>query len=62
MSKKPTKNNAWETALTQFNTVSKVMKLSKGCQQIFKNYERIAFAWNVSLYWEITLSKQLLLS
>jgi glutamate dehydrogenase (NAD(P)+) len=41
MPKKPTKNNAWETALTQFNTVSKLMKLSKGCQQILKNFDRI---------------------
>ncbi|NOR64804.1 MAG: glutamate dehydrogenase, partial [Candidatus Scalindua sp.] len=41
MPKKSPKNNAWQTALTQFNTVSKLMKLPKGCQQILKNFDRI---------------------
>jgi len=41
MPKKLTKNNAWQTALTQFNTVSKLMKLPKGCQQILKNFDRV---------------------
>src|SRR5574337_46507 len=41
MPEKTTINSAWQTALTQLNTVSKLMMLPEDIQQILRNFDRI---------------------
>ncbi|MBM4053904.1 MAG: Glu/Leu/Phe/Val dehydrogenase [Planctomycetes bacterium] len=41
MPKKPKINNPWQTALTQFNNVSKLMNLPEDIHQMLKNFSRI---------------------
>ncbi|MCF6147360.1 MAG: Glu/Leu/Phe/Val dehydrogenase [Candidatus Kuenenia sp.] len=41
MPKKPEEDNPWQTALTQFNYVSKLMNLPEDTYQLLKNFSRI---------------------